>query len=151
MKKVIIVIFLIFTVCFVHAQKSGATKAVSKKTVEFSLSELEYDFGQIPQGKPVTHKFLLTNTGKDSLKIADVHASCGCTTPEWEKEKAIAPGGQTYVNVGFNAAVPGNFTKEITIIYNGDQSKVIKIKGDVWQAPTTSAPENNELNNLKNL
>ena len=33
------------------------------------LKETEYDFGKIPQGKPVTHVFEVKNNGKDSLKI----------------------------------------------------------------------------------
>ena len=34
----------------------------------------------------------MVNTGKDSLRIVNIQASCGCTTPEWDRDKAIAPG-----------------------------------------------------------
>ncbi|MEP7109835.1 MAG: DUF1573 domain-containing protein [Ferruginibacter sp.] len=114
------------------------------------LKETEFNFGKIPQGKPVTHIFEVTNDGKDSLHIANVQASCGCTTPEWDREKVQAPGEKTNITVGYNAASEGPFNKQITITYNGTQTKQITIKGEVWKTPVTSAPENKELENLKN-
>ncbi|MEO6328467.1 MAG: DUF1573 domain-containing protein [Ginsengibacter sp.] len=129
---------------------------VSEKTDEaaanadvISLNESEFDFGKIPQGKPVTHDFLFTNTGSTSLSLQNVQASCGCTTPEWSKD-AVAPGATSKITVGYNAAGMGAFTKSITITYNESQSKQIIIKGEVWQTPATSAPENSALGTLKN-
>src|SRR6187399_763022 len=49
-----------------------------------TLKETEFDFGKIPQGKPVTHIFEVTNKSNVALKISNINASCGCTTPEWE-------------------------------------------------------------------
>lgn len=114
------------------------------------LKEKEFDFGKIPQGKPVTHEFEVMNTGKAELTISNVQASCGCTTPEWERDKPIAPGGTTKIRVGYNAAAEGPFTKSITVTYGDSQSKQILIKGEVWKTPATSAPENKGLDDLKN-
>ena len=115
-----------------------------------TLKEIEFDFGKIPQGKPVTHVFEVINKSTVPLKIANVSASCGCTTPEWEKEKTVAPGEKTNITVGYNAAAEGPFTKFITVSYNDNQSKQITIKGEVWKTPGSSAPENKGLNDLKN-
>jgi hypothetical protein len=115
-----------------------------------SLKETEFDFGKIPQGKPVTHVFEVTNKSTIPLKISNIHASCGCTTPEWEKDKVIAPGEKTNITVGYNAAAEGSFTKFITVTYNETQTKQITIKGEVWKTPGSSAPENKGLNDLKN-
>lgn len=115
-----------------------------------TLKETEFDFGKIPQGKPVTHIFEVTNKSKVPLKIADIHASCGCTTPEWEKDKVVAPGEKTNITVGYNAAAEGPFTKFISVSYNDNQTKQITIKGEVWKTPGSSAPENKGLNDLKN-
>src|SRR5882757_8938680 len=71
------------------------------------LRETEYNFGKIPQGKPVTHVFTVSNKSTDSLKISNVQASCGCTTPSWERDKAVAPGTETNITVGYNAAAEG--------------------------------------------
>ena len=133
--------------------KSG-TQVISQPAVTITddvllLKEAEFDFGKIPQGKPVTHIFEVTNNGKDSLHIVNVQASCGCTTPEWDRTKVLATGEKMNITVGYNAASEGPFTKPITITYNGTQTKQMNIKGEVWKTPVTSAPENKELGNLK--
>jgi Protein of unknown function (DUF1573) len=135
----------------VKAAKMPATE-VAKPVLEdaLTLKETEYDFGKIPQGKPVTHVFSVTNTGKAAFKLDNVQASCGCTTPVWDKEKVISAGASSDITVGYNAAAEGSFTKSITITYNGSQSKVILIKGNVWKTPTESAPTNGAINDLKN-
>ena len=114
-----------------------------------TLKESEFDFGKIPQGKPVTHVFEFTNTGDKPFALNNVQASCGCTTPEWNKD-TIAPGATASIKVGYNAATEGPFNKTVSITYNGTQTKQIIIKGDVWKTPVTSAPENTSLNTLKN-
>jgi Protein of unknown function (DUF1573) len=128
-----------------------AVSEITKPTEEFlAVKEMEYDFGKIPQGKPVTHVFSVTNSGKTPFKLDNVQASCGCTTPIWDKDKEIAPGASAEITVGYNAAAEGPFTKPVTITYNGTQSKVINIKGTVWKTPTESAPTNGVVNDLKN-
>jgi len=108
----------------------------------------EHDFGKIAQGKPVTYVFDVTNGSKAPLKIDNVQASCGCTTPEWEKEKAVEPGTNSKITVGYNAAAEGPFNKTITISYNGGQTKVLTIKGEVFKTPAASAPTNSAINDL---
>lgn len=112
------------------------------------LTEAEYDFGKIPQGKPVTHVFEIKNTGAEPFFLENVQASCGCTTPEWSKDE-IAPGAKANITVGFNAQSEGPFTKPVTITYNENQTRQIIIKGEVWSTPAASAPENSNINALK--
>jgi hypothetical protein len=126
-----------------------AESASPAATENLTLRESEFDFGKIPQGKPVTHVFQFTNTGDKPFALDNVQASCGCTTPEWNKE-TIAPGATASIKVGYNAATEGPFNKTVSITYNGTQTKQIIIKGDVWKTPVTSAPENTSLNTLKN-
>jgi hypothetical protein len=118
--------------------------------VAMETKETEFNFGKIPQGKPVTHVFEVSNTGKTSFKLDNVQASCGCTTPVWNKEEVIAPGKTAIITVGYNAAAEGPFTKPVTITYNGTQSKVLMIKGEVWKTPSNSAPTNEGASELKN-
>jgi len=130
---------------------SGTTATASVPTSEESLSfkENEFDFGKIPQGKPVTHIFEFVNTGKVPFALDNVQASCGCTTPEWNKD-TVAVGASSVIKIGYNAANEGPFTKPVTITYNGNQTTQIIIKGEVWKTPVTSAPINTSLNSLKN-
>jgi hypothetical protein len=140
MKKV--VLLLILLVGFVAVNAQNATSDV------LEMKELEFDFGTIPQGKPVYHTFLITNKSATPLKLDNVQATCGCTTPEWNRE-AIAPGATEKIKVGYNAAAEGAFEKFITVTYNGNSTKQIKIKGSVWKAPVGSAPPNASINFLK--
>lgn len=126
------------------------TEAVKTTEEVLLIKEEVFDFGKIPQGKPVHHVFLVTNSGKQPLKIDNVQASCGCTTPEWDKENVILPGQDGKITVGYNATAEGAFTKPITITYNGTLTRQINIKGEVWKTPAASAPENKSLNDLKN-
>ena len=64
--------------------------------------QMEFNFGDIEQGKIVTHIFVLNNNGGDSLKIYDVHASCGCTAAKPDKNE-LAPGESTNIKVDFNS------------------------------------------------
>jgi hypothetical protein len=130
--------------------KSAATEVASGNSAEsLTLKETQFDFGKIPQGKPVTHVFEFTNTGNTPLALDNVQASCGCTTPIWNKD-TVAVGQTAVIKVGYNAANEGPFTKPVTITYNGTQTKQIIIKGEVWKTPVTSAPLNTALNTLKN-
>ncbi|MEO8859931.1 MAG: DUF1573 domain-containing protein [Ginsengibacter sp.] len=128
---------------------SPAIDSVKTASKSISLKETEFDFGKIPQGKPVTHIFEFTNTGATSVSLDNVQASCGCTTPDWNKD-VVAPGASSKITVGYNAQNEGPFAKPVTITYNGNQVKQIIIKGEVWKTPVTSAPENSSVNSLKN-
>lgn len=116
----------------------------------FVLKESLFDFGKIPQGKPVFHVFEVKNTGKATLQIADVQASCGCTTPLWEREPVKA-GGSTQIKVGYNAAEAGYFEKTITVFYGQGETMLITIKGDVWRTPEQPAPSNKSISFLKKI
>lgn len=142
MKKLPALLILLASFFFAGAQTTTTPDDVLK------LKETEHDFGKIPQGKPVYYNFEIVNTGKEPLKLDDVHASCGCTTPEWSRE-AIAPGTTAIIKVGYNAATEGVFTKPITITYNTNQTKQLMIKGTVWKAPEGSAPANASVQFLK--
>ena len=157
MKKLITLSLVAFSVIVVNAQQTKIAvpaqtdaKPATPPVETLVLKETEFNFGKIPQGKPVTHIFEVTNTGKDSIKIVNVQASCGCTTPEWERDKPIAPGTTAKITVGYNAAAEGPFTKPVTITYNGTEIKQLFIKGEVWKTPASSAPENKSLSDLKN-
>ena len=115
-----------------------------------AVDKTEYDFGKIPQGKPVTTEFTVTNTGKTPFKLDNVQASCGCTTPVWERDQVIEPGKSAKITVGYNAAAVAPFTKPVTITYNGTQTKVVTIKGEVYSTPAQSAPANDATKELKN-
>jgi hypothetical protein len=132
-----------------HNHGSTTPQAAVTESADLLFREMEYDFSKIPQGKPVYHFFEVVNQGKTAMKLDNVQASCGCTTPEWSRDP-IAPGASTKIKIGFNAASEGIFEKYITIYYNNStQNKQIKIKGFVWKAPEGPAPANASVDLLK--
>jgi hypothetical protein len=142
MRKFLSVSVLLMACFFAQAQPASETQDVLK------LKETEHNFGKIPQGKPVFYTFEIINTGTQPLKLDNVQASCGCTTPEWSREP-IAAGATAQIKVGYNAAAENSFDKAITITYNGNQTKQLKITGFVWKAPEGAAPSNASVQFLK--
>lgn len=108
-----------------------AAPAPALPLTSVTFSETVYNFGTIEQGTPVTHKFTVTNTGKEDLVINEVKRTCGCTGLEWSKE-AIKPGEMGWVEATFNAANPGPFSKTIFFNANIDPNPVgLSFQGEV--------------------
>jgi hypothetical protein len=147
MKKISFLLILVSAFIFAGAQTNPVSQATTVTPDPLQIKNAEFDFGKIPQGKPVYTYFDIVNTGSEALKLDNVQASCGCTTPEWDHEP-IAPGATGKIKVGYNAAGEGYFEKMITITYGGS-SKQLKIKGNVWKAPVGSAPANASVQFLK--
>lgn len=146
MKKILTLFFFAFIVNAASAQTSAPVAVPVAETLH--LKENKYDFGKIQQNRPVIHQFEIVNKGKEPLKLDNVQASCGCTTPEWSRDP-IAPGATATIKVGYNAAAEGPFSKNITIQYNGSQTATIVISGAVYKSPETSAPVNASISLLK--
>jgi hypothetical protein len=122
MKKLFLLAAAFVTGFVTMAQKADDVIKVNADT---------YNFGKIKQSVPVTTFFSVTNKSDKPVVLESVVASCGCTTPEWSKEP-IAPGATSQIKVGYNAASPTAFTKDITIRLAGLQdAKVIHITGEV--------------------
>ena len=148
MKK-IVGLLLIAAAVSTGVKAQGTTSTSVKAAQEMLvLKESAFDFGKIQQGQPVTHEFIVTNNSSDSLRLDNVQASCGCTTPVW-KHEAVAPGASTPISVGYNAANEGTFDKTVTIYFNGGHVKTLNIKGTVYKTPATPAPQNAAVNLLK--
>jgi hypothetical protein len=147
MQKLFTLFLLVLFFGFANGQtNSPVTRPAIVETLQ--LKEKTFDFGKIQQNRPVTHTFEIVNTGKEPLKLDNVQASCGCTTPEWSHDP-IQPGASATIKVGYNAASEGAFSKNIAIQYNGTQTATIIISGTVYKGPESSAPLNSSINLLK--
>jgi hypothetical protein len=145
MKKILFGLTLVAAVSVtnVNAQGQGVAtapvSAVSAKAAPvISFAADKYEFGNVPQGTPVTHVFSFKNTGAVPLVLSSVSAQCGCTTPEWPKE-AIAPNATAKITVTYNAASVGPFTKTVTVVSNAAVPQtVLTIQGEVKPAAATN-------------
>jgi hypothetical protein len=119
MKKLLTLGLLAFA-CAAHAQG----------VLQFETDN--HDFGKVPEGTMATYEFKFKNTGNQPVVIANVQASCGCTTPDWTKTPVL-PGKSGLVKAVYSSAGrPGVFNKTVTVTSNATEpSKVLSIKGTV--------------------
>ncbi|NOU38751.1 MAG: DUF1573 domain-containing protein [Ferruginibacter sp.] len=88
------------------------------------------DLGEIPVGKPVTIEFEFTNNSKAEVIVTDAKASCGCTVADYPKQP-IAAGKTAKISATYNAATAGAFSKNVTVSFANEESKVLSFKGTV--------------------
>ena len=81
---------------------------ISKGAPIITLDKKEYDFGTVTDGEIIETTFIVTNTGKSPLIITDAKTTCGCTVPTWPKDKPIAPGESTNIEVKFDSILNAN-------------------------------------------
>ena len=134
MKKLFFLLLLFPALAFSQNSNVVPTNAnpvkVDASGPAFQFKEDAWDFGDIPQGTPVTHVFEYTSTGKQPIIVSQATASCGCTTPVWTKEP-VSPGKTGTVSVTYNAAREGSFIKTVTVLSNTGDPKYLTIKGNV--------------------
>jgi len=116
----------LFTICLL----AFAAAARAQGVMQFATDS--HDFGNVPEGTMATHEFRFKNTGNQPVVIANVQASCGCTTPDWTKTPVL-PGKIGIVKAMYSSAGrPGVFNKTVTVTSNASESsKVLSIKGTV--------------------
>ncbi len=117
--------------------------AQAQGTLKFDTES--HDFKDVSEGTLATHEFKFTNTGTTPVVIANVQASCGCTTPEWTKTPVL-PGKTGIVKAVYNSnGRPGQFNKTVTVTSNASNASVVlSIKGAVLtreQMQKTYTPE----------
>ncbi len=111
MKKIFLVLLAISSIT--------AAQLIGPK---ISVQQLTHDFGNITQGEEVSHEFVISNSGDDSLKIKDVKASCGCTAAKPEKS-VLLPGESTKLKVNFNSKNFKGIQKKYVYVKSNDKDK----------------------------
>ena len=83
------------------------------------FKETKHEFGNVPEGSYPTWDFTFVNNGNQDLKLTDVKASCGCTSPQWSRDP-IKPGDSGQVKVVFNSNgyAGRQFAKSVTVTTN---------------------------------
>lgn len=116
----------LLTLCLLALAGAAHAQGVMQFTTD------SHDFGNVPEGTMATHEFKFKNTGNQPVIIANVQASCGCTTPDWTKTPVL-PGKMGVVKAMYSSAGrPGVFNKTVTVTSNAaETSKVLSIKGTV--------------------
>ncbi|MDD4939161.1 MAG: DUF1573 domain-containing protein [Candidatus Omnitrophica bacterium] len=92
-----------------------------------------WDFGQVKEGQVFKHAFALKNEFEIPLTIKDVNTSCGCTVSQ-AKDKVIAPGESTSIDVKFNSKGYSGSVQQFVYVHTDNLDKPIVrfiIKADV--------------------
>lgn len=114
MKNILLFILGFLLVSIISCNTVPETKKTSEKIdlepalIEFA--ELEHDFGKVTEGERVGWHFSYENKGGSDLVITNVHTTCGCTVPQFNR-KPLPPGGQESLQVIFDSS--GRMGKEI--------------------------------------
>jgi hypothetical protein len=112
----------------------GQPAASNAPAGKIQFAEPVFDFGRIKHGEIVSHKFIFTNIGAETLTIKHVHAPCGCTaTADWTRE--VEPGGTGVIPVQFNSLNRGpQVLQTISVLTSqAPQPVVLQMKGEVWK------------------
>ncbi len=128
-KRIALILIMAFSLQYGLAQTE---KATDKKTIDSLavFTNATYDMGTIVTGKNVEFIVTVKNISVvDTLEIADVKVSCGCTTPKYRSHELILPGKTALVTLGFNGSARGEFTKQAEIVFKGGYSKQIQFRG----------------------
>jgi len=100
-----------------------------------TADKIEHNYGTIKKASDGNCVFTIYNTGDQPLIISNCQGSCGCTTPQCNKNP-IASGGFTEIKVHYDTMRLGPFTKTATVMWNGpegNKSQVLTIKGEVME------------------
>ena len=128
---------LFIAAAFIVSAGAMAQKTMVNDFAKFNVDK--YDFGKIKQNVPATYTFEVTNKTDKPLVIENAHATCGCTTPEYQKDP-ILPGKTAKIKVGYNAANLNHFDKQVFVKFAGvDEEKVVAITGEVLAADAFDA------------
>jgi len=128
---------LFIAAAFIVSAGAMAQKTTVNDFAKFNVDK--YDFGKIKQNVPATYTFEITNKSDKPLVIENAHATCGCTTPEYQKDP-ILPGKTAKIKVGYNAANLNHFDKQVFVKFAGvDEEKVLAITGEVLAADAFDA------------
>ena len=112
-------IFLIGSVAFGGDDENSGPR--------MTFDEKDFDFGDIVSGEIAEHVYTFQNTGEDTLRIATVYSSWGCTASLLSSE-VIAPTDSGEIKVSFNSKYRhGDYKKTITVYSNDPEEPVIKL------------------------
>lgn len=142
MKKLSLVLFasaLMFTACNNNnkentngSQDSTAVATTQEGAGRMEFEEEVFNFGTIKEGEVVEHVFKFKNTGDFPVVLAQVSASCGCTTPTYTSTP-VKPGESGEISVKFDSnGQVGQQQKIITIASNAEKPvTTVQLKGEV--------------------
>jgi hypothetical protein len=108
----------------------GATTVSAQQWAENLFTQKAFDFGPVARAAKVEHTFVLKNNTKQTVHIAGVRSSCGCTQPRVLKDTA-APGEEATVVAAFNTrGFTGTHGAWVTVSIDRPQYAEVRLRID---------------------
>ena len=132
MFRLVSIFFISFSLFLFSCNDGNSQEKINLNPTKVKIERDVFDFGTMRQNESVSTEFKLKNIGDEPLLIRSAKASCGCTVPQWPKEK-VAVGEEAVIKVTFNSGNrEGEINKTVTLVTNAIPSvQVLKIKGTV--------------------
>ena len=136
MKKIGIIILMLFCVLGYNIQAQTTSSQQTKTTYTGTGAEIEFvsksvDFGNLKVGDVKVETITYKNIGKKPLILDDVISSCDCTEVDWSKAP-VMPGKTGTIKATYAAKNVGLRSKRITVLSNANTDRVIlQLKGEV--------------------
>ena len=116
MRKATVALFVLVAL----APAPGSAQAWAEKMFkdpDAKDNPLVHDFGSVPRGSQLFHRFKITNIYAVPIEITNLHPSCGCGTPKATKTK-LQPRESGYVEVTLDTkrfTAPKKVTISVTV------------------------------------
>lgn len=115
---------------------TAQTEPTVNSNAKIEFVKTSHQFGNVIEGPEARVDFVFTNTGTEPLKLSNVQASCGCTTPKWPKGEILPGKSDTITAIYGTQGRPGSFTKTIMVYSNATAQPVtLTISGTVVTEP----------------
>ena len=106
---------------------------------KISATPEAFDFGYLPEGQTVTHRYWLANRGDDTLVIVEVKPQCGCTTVPLPTDR-LAPSDSVPLDLSFDSKNMRGRVNKAVRIWSNDSTlypAIIYFTGDVADSAQT--------------
>ena len=94
-----------------------------------SFTNADFEMGRIPAGKPLEYNVTIKNISKDTLRLLEVKAGCGCTTPKYRTGDILLPGKSIFITLGFNGGAAGEFSKTADLYFTDSLTRQVRFHG----------------------
>jgi hypothetical protein len=103
------------------------TFAQNSRWAEGLFSELSHDFGVVARGADVKHRLKITNNLQQTVHIAEITTSCGCTAAKAEKE-TLASGESTFIELTMNSIkFEGHKPSSFTVVFDRPSRAEVRV------------------------
>lgn len=111
---------------------SSSQEADSSKVTDDLVSQIiTVNLGDVPPNTLVERSIPIQNASPDDLKVAKLHADCGCVKKSISQQ-SIPPGHSASLSVSYRSpSIRGPFSHRVNIDYENGKSTIVSVAGSV--------------------